>query len=181
MYDREIEERFKSGEVYDASKIKFPDSLLYHTDAGRVVYGGGGIFPDVFIPDDTTSNSKYLSNLFSQDLFRNFCYRYVDNHPELRITYPHSARYLYEFTASSELLKEFVVFAEKKGVPFDEKGYIHSITPIKTRLKAYIGKRLFQDDGYFPALYETDPVIQKALELMPAASELQKTGKVTLR
>ncbi|MBX7241541.1 MAG: S41 family peptidase [Bacteroidia bacterium] len=181
QYDNEIEERFKSGEIYDQSKIHFADSMVYHTDAGRTVYGGGGIVPDVFIPDDTTSNSKYLALLFANDVFRSFAFRYVDNHSEIRTTYPHSARFIYEFETSNELLREFVNYAAQKGAPFDEKGYITSMNIIKTRIKAYIGKRLFQDDGYYPALHESDPVIQKALELMPAAYELQKTGRFTLR
>lgn len=181
QYDNEIEERFKSGEIYDETKIHLADSMVYHTDAGRTVYGGGGIVPDIFIPDDTTSNSKYLSLLYANDVFRSFAFRYVDNNPEIRITYPHSARFIYEFNAGNELLKEFVAYAAQKGVPFDEKGYINSNLVIKTRIKAYIGKRLFQDDGYYPALHETDPVIQKALDLMPVAYELQKTGRFTVR
>lgn len=180
-YDKEIEERFKSGEIYDESKIHLPDSIVYRTDAGRVVYGGGGIVPDIFIPEDTSTNSKYLSSLYAHDLIRIFSYRYVDAHSELRGVYPHAARFIYEFEITSDILKQFSTFAVQRGVPFDEAGYITSQPVLKTRIKAYIGKRLFQDDGYYPALHETDPVIQRALELMPAAYELQKTGRFTLR
>ncbi|MFN0202306.1 MAG: S41 family peptidase [Bacteroidia bacterium] len=176
-YDNEIEERFASGEIYDASKIKFPDSLKFYTDAGRIVYGGGGIFPDVFIADDTTLNSKYLTELVAADMFRRFAYDYVDHNHKLVNEYPGAANFSYHFEIDSEMMKKFTSFASQKGINFEEKGYTKSMGLIKNRIKAYIGKRLYQDDGFYPNLYEDDVVVQKALNLMPSSIELQKTGK----
>lgn len=181
QYEHEIEDRFESGEIYDPSKTKFPDSLKYQTDAGRLVYGGGGIFPDVFVANDTSFNSDYLESLLANDMFRRFSYDYVDKTPAFKLQYPHASRFFYEFNADSDILKKFVKFAESKGVKFKESDYEHSKSKIQTEIKASMGKRLFQDDGYYPALHEGDNVIQKALELMPAAAQLEKTGKFTLR
>ena len=79
------------------------------------------------------------------------------------------------------MLHKFVKFAETKGVKFTENGYEHSKSNIQTELKACFGKRLFQDEAYYPSLHEGDNVIQKAIELMPAATQLEKTGKFTIR
>ena len=79
IYEHEIAERFESGEIFDESKIQFPDSLKYKTMSGRTVYGGGGIYPDIFIADDTTGNSKYFTDLRIKDMFRKFSFEYVDN------------------------------------------------------------------------------------------------------
>lgn len=181
QYEHEIEDRFENGEIYDPSKVVFPDSLKFQTDAGRIVYGGGGIFPDVFVANDTSFNSEYLAKLLANDMFKRFAYDYVDKNPALKMLYPHAARFVYEFKADSDLLHKFVKFAETKGVVFTEEGYEHSKNNIQTELKACFGKRLFQDEAYYPSLHEGDNVIQKALDLMPAAAQLQRTGKFTVR
>ncbi|MCB0837636.1 MAG: S41 family peptidase, partial [Bacteroidetes bacterium] len=80
-YEKEISERFESGEIFDQSKIEVPDSLKYTTTSGRTVYGGGGIYPDIFVADDTTGNSKYFTDLRIKDMFRQFSFDYVDNRP----------------------------------------------------------------------------------------------------
>lgn len=180
-YEHEIEERFESGELFDPNKAVFPDSLKYKTASGRTVYGGGGIFPDVFVPSDTSTNSAYLTQLYNLDLFRHFAYTYVDRTPSLSVQYPHAARYVYEFKPDSDLLKKFVKFADSQGVVFMEKDYETSLQTIRSELKVYIGKRLFQHDGYYPSLHESDAPVLKAVELMPQAVELQKSGRFTQR
>lgn len=176
-YENEIEERFKSGEIYDPSKIKFPDSLKFRTDAGRLVYGGGGIFPDVFVPDDTAHNSKYFTELSISDVFRRFAYDYVDHNPNIIKEYASVGRFLYSFEPNAELMRKFVMFADAKGVKFKEKDYEKSLPLLKNRVKAFLGKRLFQDDGFIPVVHEMDDVVQKAIDLIPAAKELARTGK----
>lgn len=177
-YQHEIEERFASGEIYDPSKAQFPDSLKFKTDAGRTVYGGGGIFPDYFVANDSSTNSNYLLSLIQNDIFRRFAYNYVDNHLTIQDLYPHAARFNYEFKADKELLRQFVKFAVAKNISFKEADYIKSLPVIESQVKAYIGKRLFQDDAYYPALHEGDIVIQKAIETMPKAAELAEKWRV---
>lgn len=179
-YEHEIAERFESGEIFDESKIQFPDSLKYKTMSGRTVYGGGGIYPDVFVADDTTGNSKYFTDLRIKDMFRKFSFEYVDNRPQLTNKYPTPEKFVADFKVSPQLVKQFSAFAAEKEVPFVEEDYQRSKAYIDNRIKAYIGRRMYNDAAFFPVIHELDNVIQQALELMPVAEELEKTGKLVV-
>lgn len=179
-YDQEILDRFESGEIYDESKIDIPDSLIYKTTSGRIVYGGGGIYPDVFVADDTTMGSKYLTALTINDLFRGFAYNYSDDHPELVERYPTANAFVKGFPVTEQLLEDFKAYATSHDVPFVEKDYERSEKVIRNRLKAYVGRKLFKDDGFFPVFHELDGVLQRAVELMPVAKKLQQTGKLVM-
>lgn len=175
-YEQEIFERFEKGEIYDPSKVKFPDSLKYETAAGRTVYGGGGIFPDVFVPNDTTGNSRYFGALAGKDQFRAFAYHYVDGHKaQLGLNTPAD---LAGFKVTPAMLQEFRTYAAAHGVPNDDAGFKRSEALIANRLKAYIGRRLFGDDGFFPVFHEEDKVLQQAITLLPKAEQLARTGKM---
>jgi carboxyl-terminal processing protease len=180
-YAQEIADRFESGEIFDESKVKFPDSLKYKTTAGRTVYGGGGIFPDVFVPSDTSQNSKYLTDLRLNDLFRRFSFEYVDARPALETRYASPQDFVAQFQLTEPLIKAFLAFAEEKGVSYQAKGFQTSSDYIRNRIKAYIGRRLFNEDGFYPVAHQADRTLQRAIELMPAAQELQMTGHFTLK
>src|SRR6056297_2813657 len=77
-YAAEVYDRYETGELYDSTKIEYPDSLIYHTDAGRVVYGGGGIVPDVYVPIDTVGGSDYLTQLSYRGIINDFAFDYAD-------------------------------------------------------------------------------------------------------
>ncbi|MDX1908586.1 MAG: S41 family peptidase [Bacteroidia bacterium] len=177
-YEDEINRRFESGEIFDASKLKFPDSLQYKTTAGRTVYGGGGIYPDIFVADDTTGSSPYFTGLRLQDMFRRFAVDYADRHPELARTYPLAQDFVSRFEVTPEIGQDFVQFAAAKGVAADPAGYDISRRHIENRIKAYIGRKLFNDPAFYPVLHQTDRVLMRAVELIPAASALEATGKL---
>ncbi|GAB4410146.1 MAG: S41 family peptidase [Bacteroidia bacterium] len=179
-YEHEIADRFESGEIFDESKMTFPDSLKYKTTAGRTVYGGGGIYPDVFAADDTTGNSDYFTDLRIKDLFRQFAFHYVDTHPDLATRYASSEAFVRKFEVTPALMREFTTFAADKGVAYDEQGLATSRSYIDNRLKAFIGRRLLNDKAFYPIIHEMDNVLQEAVRLMPVAETLEKTGKVEL-
>ncbi len=173
-YDQEIWERFQSGEVYDSSKIKLPDSLKYQTKGGRTVYGGGGVIPDVFLPRDTTGTSKYLTRLFLKGAFRNYALEYVGRHKDLKERFGNGISFARKFEVSEQMLQEFTKFAEKEGVKLNKGEFKHSRKYIKTNLKAMIGRVLFNDEGFYPTIHQIDNELQKAIELLPRAEELYK-------
>ena len=180
-YDHEIVERFESGEIFDESKVTFPDSLKYKTSSGRTVYGGGGIYPDVFVADDTTGNSKYFTDLRIRDLFRQFAFHYVDTHPQMEDAYPTAADFVQKFKLTPRIIQEFKDFAAEKEVPYDAAGYETSRAYIESRIRAFIGRRLLNDDAFYPVIHEMDHVLQEAVRLMPVAETLEKTGKLSQR
>lgn len=174
-YEDEILHRFESGELFDESKVEHPDSLTFRTDAGRAVYGGGGIYPDVFVPLDTTGNSHYYTDLRVKDVFRLFSFEYVDKHPGLLATYPTPDVFVRTFQPDAALIQAFVRFAEEQGVPYAAADYRTSGRFIDNRLKAFIGRHLFNsDDAFYPVLLESDNQFIKALELLPEAAALVK-------
>jgi len=179
-YEKEITERFESGEIYDESKIKIPDSLKYYTTSGRTVYGGGGIYPDVFSAPDTTGGSRYLTDLTIKDLFRSYAYSYFDNHAELEKKYKDYKAYVRNFRVTNAMLESFQVYAADHGVERDTKGFARSEKLITNRIKSYIGRKLYQDDGFYPVIHETDKVLQEAIKLMPKAIELEQTGNLVM-
>ena len=179
-YEHEIAERFQSGEVFDASKVEFPDSLKYQTESGRTVYGGGGIFPDIFVPNDTSQDSRYLMQLRSKDVFRDFSAYYIEQNPSLKLIYDSPEKFIHEFLISQEVVKDFLDFAEAHGVPFDPSGYELSEIPVQTTLKAFIGRKIHNDEGFFPILHEMDHVFQEAIRMIPTAAELERSGSMEL-
>ncbi|MEL6675889.1 MAG: S41 family peptidase [Bacteroidota bacterium] len=177
-YEKDIAQRFASGEIFDESKITFPDSLKFKTTGGRTVYGGGGIYPDVFAADDTSGNSKYFTDLRIEDMFRKFSFDYVDPRPEMKTKYPDARTFIRKFKTTPALVKTFTKYAASKGVNFVEADYQTSKRYIDNRIKAYIGRRIFNDEAFFPILHETDKVLQTALDYIPKAKKLEETGRL---
>lgn len=177
-YQKDFLERYESGEFFDETKISFPDSLKYKTSSGRTVYGGGGIYPDVFVANDTSGGSRYLMNLRLNNVFWRFAVEYVEAHPELQNKYPEAEDFVKGFQVNPELLREFTKFAEEKEVPFNDAQFRQSIQIIYNQVKAFIGRKMFNDDGFYPVLHQRDRVIQQALGLMPMAAYLEENGKL---
>lgn len=180
-YDHEIVERFESGEIYDASKIDLPDSLKFKTNAGRTVYGGGGILPDVFVARDTTTDSDYLSDLFAKNAFRTYAYKYADENPDAKDDYQNAERFVREFRVDGTLMESFKAFAEGKGAKYKEEDFNLSKNDISIYLKAFIGRRMFGDEAFYPVFHKADNVLKKAVELLPQAKELQRKGRFSLK
>lgn len=116
-YYMDLSKRMKHGELVSADSIKFPDSLKYYTPSKRVVYGGGGIMPDIFIPMDTNRLNDYYTQLFRKGVFNNFIMQYLDvNRDKLKTEYPTSDNFLANYKVTDDFLKEFYDFASKEGV-----------------------------------------------------------------
>ena len=164
-YDMDLSNRFTHGELYSADSIKFIDSLKYNTNAGRIVYGGGGIMPDVFIPLDTSNSSKYYDNLRREGLLNDFTLSYVDdNRADLLKTYADVYAFKKNFTITDEILGKFMAAADKKNVKKDEKGFATSEKLIKTQLRALIARDLWNSNAYYVIINDINPFLTKALQ-----------------
>lgn len=116
-YLKDIQNRYKNGELYTADNIKFPDSLKFKTPHGRTVYGGGGIMPDIFIPLDTTKYSTLYNEIVRKGVFGNFVVDYLENNREsLKSQYPTFEDFQQKFTISDDFYNEFMQFAKSEGV-----------------------------------------------------------------
>ncbi len=178
-YDDDISNRMKKGELYHADSIKFVDSLAYKTAAGRTVYGGGGIMPDVFVPLDTSYSSKYWGELQRKSLLFEYALSHTDrNRYELLQTYPNINIYKKDFNVGEDMLQQFVAFAEKKGVAFDSAGYATSKPWIIIQLRALIARDLWDMESYFQIVNEKNDFFVAAMRSM-YDSTFEKKGVLT--
>jgi len=166
-YRDEVFNRYKHGEMIHADSIKFPDSLRYFTQNKRVVYGGGGIMPDYFIPLDTTFASRYYTDIFRKGLLNEFTVQYIESRrKDLLAAYPEIKAFKKGFSDDQKLLDEFIAFAETKEVPRNDKDIEASGLQIKTVLKALIARNLYNLNAYFEVVSVTDDELNKAIEVI---------------
>ena len=150
-YDEDLVDRYKEGEYYHLDSIQFNDSLSYKTlKNGRTIYGGGGIMPDVFVPVDTTENSKYYRDLMAKGIFNLYAVDYVDKHRSaIKSTYSTLTDFDKRFALTEGDLRQFIAMGEKDSVKYDEKQYRTSETLIKTVLKGLIARDVYADPGAY--------------------------------
>ncbi|MFZ4398668.1 MAG: S41 family peptidase [Bacteroidales bacterium] len=116
-YYGDFAKRYNNGELSNADKIHFPDSLKYYTNNKRVVYGGGGIMPDIFIPMDTSKISDYYVDLRRKNVFNDFVMDYIDKNREtLKLKYPEFKKFQSEFILDDAFMNDFAKAATKAGV-----------------------------------------------------------------
>ncbi len=166
QYENELFERFKKGELLSSDSIHFPDSLKFTTPAGHIVYGGGGIMPDVFVSLDTSGNSNYYSSISSKGLVTEFAYNFLDKNRKDFKKYKSFEDYNKSFTIDDNILREFVSYAEKNGVKPNEKELNISSEIITTQLKALIARQLWKNEGFYAVIHKLDKTLSKAMELM---------------
>ncbi len=116
-YYNELIDRYKNGELINPDSIQFPDSLKYYTPKNRVVYGGGGIMPDIFVPLDTTHLSSYFSRLRRKGILNSFALDYVDiNRVDLLNNYKSLQDYINKFKTDNDFFTIFTEYAKNEGV-----------------------------------------------------------------
>lgn len=166
-YDMDLSKRFEHGELYSADSIKFSDSLKYETNAGRTVYGGGGIMPDVFVPLDTSFSSKYYDELRRNGVMNDFTLTYVDeNRARLKATHKDVYAFKKAFQLDEDFMKQFFAYAEKKSVKFNEELYKKSEPLIRSQLKALIARDLWGTSAYYYVINDINNFYTKALETL---------------
>ncbi|MFN8296002.1 MAG: S41 family peptidase [Chitinophagales bacterium] len=176
-YQEDLEERYESGELFDSSKIKIIDSTKYFTNSKRIVYGGGGITPDIFVGLDTTWTSKFYGKLVRSGSFSQFLLAYVDNNrAALEKQYPTLDIFIKNFKADSAFLKKFYDFAKTKKVePDSSENYTKSIPVIQNQLKALLAQSLWNSSAYYQISNEQNLIYLRALSAFTDGS-FQKYG-----
>lgn len=176
-YYEDYSTRFKHGEMENSDSIKFPDSLKYRTSKGRIVYGGGGIMPDVFIPLDTTPFTDYFLNLRRKNVINLFVGEYVDiNRKDLQKKYPDFDLFDKKFIIDDDFMKDFLSLAEKQGVKMNEKEYGLSGTLIKAQIKSLIAQKLWDVNASYKIINREDREVQKAIGVIKDDAAFDKLG-----
>jgi len=166
-YYEDFSNRVKNGELIHPDSIKFPDSLKFYTSKKRVVYGGGGIMPDVFIPWDSTPISDYYLDLRRKNVINSYVGDYVDKtRRTLKSDYPVFTDYDKNFRIDDAFMVDFFAYAEKEGVKKDEKGYAASEKLIKSQLKGLIAQKLWDMTELYTIINQYDEEVLKAIEVL---------------
>ena len=169
-YYKKIVDRYENGEFFSIDSLHFPDSLKYETlIQHRAIYGGGGIMPDIFIPEDTTAFTAYYSSLVRKGHLNEFVNLYCDhNRRQLESNCPDFKTFnTYYDSISDKVLEELVEYAAGKGLERDDEQIAKSEPALKPRLKALVARTLFGTTEYFRVINaESDPEFRKALEVL---------------
>lgn len=172
QYDDDYELRFEHGEMMYQDSIVFPDSLKFTTPGGRIVYGGGGIMPDIFVGIDTVGASQYLSIVSYQGLLNQFGFDYADGHRVDLQLFSSYTDFKQRFEITDDLLQEFVSYSSKKGIAPDDKGIKASKAVLKIRIKAYIARNIWGNDGYYAIMNQDDNVLKEAQMALSSTASL---------
>ena len=164
-YNQDLMKRFLHGEFDTKDSIKLNDSLSYETRNGRIVYGGGGIMPDIFVPRDTIGITSYLNNVVNYGIIYQFALEYTNKHRKELSQFKDYGSLL-QYLKRKPLLDEFVIYAASKGVK-PRPVYINiSRKIINNQLHAYIARNLLGDEAFYPILMLEDKTFLKAVDIL---------------
>lgn len=162
-YEMDLIRRIEHGEFDSKDSIHMTDTLTFKTAKGRIVHGGGGIMPDIFVPRDTSQYSPYLTKVVNYGYTYQYAFQYTDrNRNKLKQykTWQEMDKYL----SSQNLLNEFIAFASEKGVPANQREINISKNLIQNQIKSYIVRNILGENNFFPLLNTTDETVKRALE-----------------
>jgi carboxyl-terminal processing protease len=162
-YYDDLNVRYEHGEFARADSNKFTDTLKYRTSKGRIVYGGGGIMPDVFVPIDSLLYSETMQQIRNRALIYRFAFEWVDkNRSKLKPykTFDQISAYL----KKQDLLQQFIRYAEQNGLKLNSNQVLKAEDYIRIELHAYIARNLIDNEGFYPILAEEDLTLKRAID-----------------
>lgn len=164
-YDKELLERYNKGEFFSADSIHVLDTTVYYTKSGRVVYGGGGIMPDIFVGRDTSLYTPYFNRVANRAYTYQFAFHYTDQHRKELEKYK-TWQSLEQHLKKANWLPEFVRFCQKKGVEPNEREIAISRLAIERIINAYIVRNILHEEGFFPLFERDDDITKRAVEYL---------------
>ena len=165
-YEKELYDRYLSGELYSQDSIKLDRSQLFTTTTGRTVYGGGGIVPDIFVPRDTAGITSYYIDVANAGLMQQFAFHYVDTHRAVLKQMTDYKQFLRTLPSDDQLLQTFVDYAAARGVPPRWYYINQSRSVIVTNIKALVARDVFGNEAFYPIFNRNDATLQAALKAL---------------
>lgn len=175
-YDADLEARLNHGELTSEKEARgaIGDTTQYKTSDGRIVYGGGGIMPDVFIPIDTLLLNEDFTMI--RQMVPQFAWRWMERHPETLKPFNSADQYIKDGIVPASALTEFFQYAGKKGSNKNNT-FIQKIKPIiAVEIKAQTARMKWNDEAYFKIISKEDKVIQKALQTLRMQNPMAHKG-----
>ncbi len=167
-YFNDLSERLQNGELVSEANIHFPDSLKYFTKNNqRVVYGGGGIMPDFFIPVDTTRVSTFYSRVLRRGILNTFCIEYTNENRQIFLkTFPDADYFVAQFNVDDDLLQKFFSYSTEHGIVSPVIGEDDSEIYLRNQLKGLVARNLFDFGAYIQVSVQMDDAYNKAIEIL---------------
>lgn len=162
-YYNDLTTRYMHGELTYKDSIHFNDSLKFTTPKGKIVYGGGGIMPDIFVPFDTSGVTEYFFNVRNKGLLYRFCLEYSDKDRKnlQKINNPDD---FIDYVNRKNVLAKFISFAEREGIAPDYADIKVSKELLTIQLSAYISRNIMDNYGFYPIVHKIDNTLLKAVE-----------------
>lgn len=165
-YYSEEYDRYSSGELLNEDSVKLDKKQQFKTPEGKIVYGGGGIMPDVFVPLDTAKTNSFLNKTFYAGALNTFAFEYADRNREKLKQFGNAKNYIAKFEVTQLILDEFYAYCDKQNLKLGSVNKDKASQALKPYLKAFIGRDVFDKDAYYPILNQNDKSIQKAIEIL---------------
>ena len=164
-YEADILNRYLHNEVFSADSIVFNDSLRFVTEGGKVVYGGGGIMPDIFVPIDTVGVTDYYAEVMNKNILYRYTLDYVDKHRSKVNKLTTIAELTAFLDSDPSLVDDFIRYAEREGVRTTRKEIEASRELLLAELRAYIGRNTpLEDAGFYVNIYPIDNTLLSAVK-----------------
>ncbi|MEN8120265.1 MAG: S41 family peptidase [Bacteroidota bacterium] len=164
-YNHEWIDRYENGEMESADSTNFTDSLKYYTKAGKVVYGGGGIMPDIFVPIDTTGYTRYFREISAKALIYNFALDYTDKHRAQLENFT-DYKLIIKHLKQENVFSQFLKYVNSKGVTNNPKEIAISKKLMNAQINAYIARNIIDNEGYYPIIKDIDKTLLKTIEVI---------------
>jgi carboxyl-terminal processing protease len=165
LYNEEVMERFHDGEVIHGDSSIAHSGPEYRTPAGRIVYGGGGITPDIFVGFDTSSLSRGIAALYVNGTLSNFVYRYYMLHADALKRYKTVSGFDSGFREDPAIWNSLTGYAERDSVNIRNLS-MKDRAIVSGRVKALLARLIWRTEGYFEVINRNDPVVLQALAQM---------------
>lgn len=165
-YDLDIVDRFSHGEFYNVDSIKLDKSKIFTTSNGRTVYGGGGIMPDIFVPEDTIGYTSYYISVVNKGLIQKFAFSVADKYRAMLDDVKTLDRLLKILPRDNTLLDNFVSFAVKNGVPARWYYINKSRELLLNQIKAMIARDVLGYPAFIEMLNRNDSAVKEAYEAL---------------
>ena len=172
-YELDLFNRYEHGEFFSRDSIKQNENELYYTSLGRPVYGGGGIMPDIFVPQDTTGVTSYLSTAINRGLTIQFTFQYTDNNRK-KLSQYETEEELLNYLRHQGLVEQFVRFAESKGLKRRNILIQKSYKLLEKNIYGNIIYNMLGLEAYLQYFNKTDATVNKGIEILEKGEAFPK-------
>ena len=163
-YILEAYDRYNSGEMFSADSIHFADSLKYITPGGKVVYGGGGIMPDVYVPLKQDSTEYFFNKIVNASIVFQYAFDYSDAHREELMKYGDERSFDKKFKFTDKMWDEILMEAKKKKITGTDEQIAVAKNMTAQLFKAYVARNIFGDEAFYPLYESLDEMLKECLK-----------------